>query len=117
VLTSKRRSRPGQVTKSTINKRALELICHSYYHNCIRLVVCKFGEGVQLQLLQLGFWLLVGLSLGYGLDFLLGLWLFLLGALPLEKGALPWLAIVLLLELFCLSRLRCSGVAFVPMVG
>jgi hypothetical protein len=27
-------------------------------------------------------------SLGYGLDFLLGFWLFLLGALPLEKGAL-----------------------------
>jgi hypothetical protein len=67
--------------------------------------------------LQLGFWLLVGLSLSYGLDFLLGLWLFLLGALALEKGALPWLAIVLLLELFCLSRLRCSGVAFVVMVG
>jgi hypothetical protein len=56
-------------------------------------------------------------SLGYGLDFLLGLWLFLLGALALEKGALPWLAIGLLPELFCLSRLRCSGVAFVPMVG
>jgi hypothetical protein len=56
-------------------------------------------------------------SLGYGLDFLLGLWLFLLGALALEKGALPWLAIRLLPELFCLSRLRCSGVAFVPMVG
>ena len=67
--------------------------------------------------LQLGFWLLVGLSLGYGLDFLLGLWLFLLGVLPLEKGVLPWLAIGMLLELFCLLRLRCSGVAFVPMVG
>jgi hypothetical protein len=80
-------------------------------------VVHKFGEGVQLQLLQLGFWLLVGLSLGYGLEFLLGLWLFLLGALALEKGVLPWLAIGLLPELFCLSRLRCSGVAFVPMVG
>ena len=38
--------------------------------------------------MQLGFWLLVGLSLIYGLDFLLGLWLFLLGALPLEKGVL-----------------------------
>ena len=33
------------------------------------------------------FWL--GLSLGYGLDFLLGLWLFLLGALALERGTLP----------------------------
>jgi hypothetical protein len=40
-----------------------------------------------------GILVLVGLSLGYGLDFLLGLWLFLLGALALEKGALPWLAI------------------------
>jgi hypothetical protein len=72
---------------------------------------------VQLQLLQLVFWFLVGLSLGYGLDFLLDLWLFLLGALTLEKGVLPWFAIGLLPELFCLSRLRCSGVAFVPMVG
>jgi hypothetical protein len=105
------------VTKSTINKRALEIICHSYSHNCIRLVVHKFGEGVQLQLLQLGFWLLVGLCLGYGLDFLLGLWLFLLGALALEKDVLSWLAIGLLPKLLCLSRLRCSGVAFVPMVG
>jgi hypothetical protein len=51
-------------------------------------VVRKFGEGVQLQLLQLGFWLLVGLSLGYGLEFLLGFWLFFLGVLPLEKGEL-----------------------------
>jgi hypothetical protein len=105
------------VTKSTINKRALELICHSYSHDCIRLVVRKFGDGVQLQLLQLRFWLLVGLSLGYGLDFLLGLWLFLLGPLALEKGALPWLAIGLVLKIFCLSRLRCSRVAFVLMVG
>jgi hypothetical protein len=40
-----------------------------------------------------GFWILVGLSLGYGLEFLLGLWLFFLGVLPLEKGVLPWLAI------------------------
>jgi hypothetical protein len=72
---------------------------------------------VQLQLLQLVFWFLVGLSLGYGLDFLLGLWLFLLGVLALEKGALPWLAIGLLPELFSLSRLRYLGVAFVPMVG
>jgi hypothetical protein len=80
-------------------------------------VVRKFGEELQLQLLQLAFWFWLGLSLGYGLDFLLGLWLFLLGALALEKGALPWLAIGLLPELFCLSRLRCSGVAFVPMVG
>jgi hypothetical protein len=82
-------------------------------------VVHKFGEELQLQLqlllLVFQFWL--GLSLGYGLDFLLSLWLFLLGALALEKGALPWLAIGLLPKVFYLSRLRCSGVAFVPMVG
>ena len=34
--------------------------------------------------------------LGYGLDFLLGIWLFFLGALALEKGVLLWLAIDLL---------------------
>jgi hypothetical protein len=61
-------------------------------------------------------WLWFVLSLGYGLDFLLGLWLFLLGALALEKGVLPWLAIGLLPELLFLSILRCSGVAFAPMV-
>jgi hypothetical protein len=79
-------------------------------------MVRKFGEELQLQL-QLAFRFWLGLYLGYGLDFLLGLWLFLLGAIALEKGAIPWLAIGFLLELFCLSRLRCSGVAFVPMVG
>jgi hypothetical protein len=49
--------------------------------------VRKFGEKVQLQLLQLTSWLWFGLSLGYGLDFILGFWLFFLGALSLEKGA------------------------------
>jgi hypothetical protein len=52
-----------------------------------------FGEGVHLQLLQLGFWFFIILSLDCGLDFLLGLWLFFLGVLALEKGELPWLAI------------------------
>jgi hypothetical protein len=33
-------------------------------------------------------WLWFVLSLGYGLEFLFGLWLFFLGALSLEKGAL-----------------------------
>jgi hypothetical protein len=80
-------------------------------------VLYKFGEEVQLQLLHLTFQFWLGFSLGYGLEFLLGLWLFFLGALALEKDALPWLTIDLLLELFCLSRLRCLGVAFVPMVG
>jgi hypothetical protein len=42
-------------------------------------------------------------------DFQLGLWLLFLGGLALEKDVLPWLAIVLLLELFFLSRLRCLG--------
>ena len=47
----------------------LEIICHAYSHNCIRLVVHKFGEGMQLQLLQLGFWLLVMVGLSIGLWF------------------------------------------------
>ena len=82
-------------------------------------MVCKFGEELQLQLqlLQLAFQFWLGISLGYGLEFMLGLWLLFIGALPLEKGVLLWLAIVLLLELLCLSRVRCLGVAFVPMVG
>ena len=80
-------------------------------------MVRKLGEEVQFQLLQLEFQFWLGISLGYGLDFLLGLWFFFLGVPALEKGALPWLAIDFLLELFCLSRLMCSGVAFVPMVG
>jgi hypothetical protein len=41
-------------------------------------------------------------SLGYGLDFLFGFWLFLLGAIPLEKGVLPlvgyWSAIGIILS-------------------
>jgi hypothetical protein len=49
-------------------------------------VVRKFGEELQLQMLQLAFRFWLGLSLGYGLEFLV-LWLFLLGALALEKGA------------------------------
>ena len=95
----------------------LELSCHTHNHNYIRPVVHKFGEELQLQLQQRAFWFWLGLSLGYGLDFLLGLWLFLLGVLALEKGVLPWLAIGLLLEFYFFSRLRYSGVAFVPMVG
>jgi hypothetical protein len=49
------------------------------------------------------------LVLGYGLDFLFGLWLLLLGTLALERGTLPWLTIGLLPELFCLSRLKVLG--------
>jgi hypothetical protein len=82
-------------------------------------VVRKFGEELQLQLklLQLEFHFLLGLSLGNGFEFLLGLWLFFLGALALEKGALPWLPTGLLLKLFCLSRLRCSGMALCLWLG
>ena len=99
-------------------QQALELIWHWVTHNCIRLVVRKFGEGVQLQLLQLKFWILVGIGilvmdwtfcLVFGYSFLV--------RYPWRKVHYPWLAIGLLLELFCLSRLRCSRVAFVPMVG
>jgi hypothetical protein len=96
MLTSKRRSWSEQVTKSTINKRVLELICHSHSHNYIRLVVRKFGEGVHLKLLQLGFWLLVmvGLSIWLWLEFLLGYGLDSLpGMLALERDTPYWLAI------------------------
>jgi hypothetical protein len=49
--------------------------------------VHKFGEELQLQLLQLAnFWFYLGLSLGYGLDFLLGM-------LALERGILTCLDI------------------------
>ena len=62
-------------------------------------------------------WLWFGLSLGYGLDFLLVFWLFLLGALPLEKGALPlvgyWSATGIILSV----KVKVLEVAFVPMVG
>jgi hypothetical protein len=96
----------------------IELICHSHSHNCIRTSGAQVWRGTAAAVAATGIldfgwtW-----SLGYGLDFLLGFWLFLLGALPLEKGVLPWLVIGLLSKLFCLSRLRCSEVAFVPMVG
>jgi hypothetical protein len=63
------------------------------------------------------FWFCLVISLGYGLEFLVSILLFLLGALSLEKGVLPWLAIGFLLKLFFLSRLRCLGVAFVPIGG
>jgi hypothetical protein len=82
-----KRSRSSQVSWNTINKRALELICHSHSHNCIRPVMHKFKEDLQLPLLQLEFSVLAWtISLGYGLDFLLG-------KLALERGTPPWLAI------------------------
>ena len=109
------------MTKRTINKRVLELICHSHSHNCIRLVVHKFGEGVQLQLLQLVFWLLVGLFLGHGLEFLLGLWLFLLGALALEKEryVISWLYVVsgIASRIILSVKFMVLEGGYVPMVG
>jgi hypothetical protein len=47
--------------------------------------VRKFEEEL-LQLVDLRFWL--GIYLSYGLEFLLSLWLFLIGALALERCAL-----------------------------
>jgi hypothetical protein len=109
------------MTKNTINKRALELIFHSHSHISHRLVVHNFWRGsaaatTPTRILAIGygwnFYLVMvwNFCLGYGLDSLLGM-------LALEKDALPWLAIVLLPELFYMSRLRCSWVDFVPMVG
>jgi hypothetical protein len=65
----------------------------------------------------LGFWILVGLSLGYGLEFMLGFWLFLFGVLPFEKGAIAlvgyWSATRIILSV----KVKVLGVAFVLMVG
>jgi hypothetical protein len=64
--------------------------------------------GGELQLLAVVTW-----SLVYGLDFLLG-------ALALERGTLPWLAIgssVCFQNYSSLSRLRCSGVALCLWLG
>jgi hypothetical protein len=48
--------------------------------------------------------------LGYGLDYLLA-------TLALERDTLSGLAIGLLLELFCLSRLKVLRGGFMPIVG
>jgi hypothetical protein len=67
----------------------LELICHSHFHNYIRTSGAQVWRGsatstVATGILDFGWtW-----SLGYGLDFPISFWLFLLGALPLEKCAL-----------------------------
>jgi hypothetical protein len=91
------------VTKRTINKRALELICHSHSHNCIKTSGAQVWRGSATAATAIGI-----LVFGYGLDSLLGV-------LALERCMLPWLAIGykgLLLELFYMPRLRCSGVGF-----
>jgi hypothetical protein len=77
VLTTKRRSWPGQVTKSTINKRALELICQSHSHNCIKTSSAQVWRGSAAAATTTGI-----LVFGYGLDSLLG-------ALALERCMLP----------------------------
>jgi hypothetical protein len=71
-------------------------------------------RGVVVVVAAIGkFWFWLGLSFGYGLEFLLGRWLFLLGALALERGMLPRLAISpkVFIQNYSLSMLRCSGVA------
>jgi hypothetical protein len=44
----------------------LNLICHLTSHDCVRPVVCKFGEELQLENFSFGLEFLFG----YGLDFL-----------------------------------------------
>ena len=58
-------------------------------HNCIRTSGAQVWRGSAVAAAATGILVLVGLSLGYGLDFLLSFWLFLLGVLPLEKYVLP----------------------------
>jgi hypothetical protein len=57
------------MTKSTINKRALELICHSHSHNSHKLVVQKFWRGSATTTTATGIF-----SFGYFLDSLPWLW-------------------------------------------
>jgi hypothetical protein len=77
------------VKKSTINKRALELICHSHSHNCIKTSGAQVWRGSAVVATATRI-----LVFGYGLDFLIWLWLGIsFGMLPLERDTLPWLAI------------------------
>jgi hypothetical protein len=55
--------------KRTINKRALEPICHSHFHNSHRLVVRKFWRGSATATTATGIF-----SFGYGLEFMPWLW-------------------------------------------
>jgi hypothetical protein len=57
------------VTKSTINKRALELICHSHSHNCIKTSGAQVWRGSAVAATTTRI-----LVFGYGLDFLIWLW-------------------------------------------
>jgi hypothetical protein len=80
-------------------------------------VVRKFGEELQQQLLQLAFRFWLGISLGYGLDFLLGLWLFLLGALALEKRCTTLVGYWIASGIILFVKVKVLEVAIVPMVG
>jgi hypothetical protein len=71
-------------------------LTHSQLHKTSGVQIWR-GSAVATEILAFGWtW-----SLGYGLDFLLGFWLYLLGALPLEKGALAlvgyWSAVRIIL--------------------
>jgi hypothetical protein len=64
----------------------LELICHTHSHNCIRTSGVHDWRRAAVAAVVTWSLVMVGISLGYGLDFLLG-------TLALERGMLPWLAI------------------------
>jgi hypothetical protein len=57
------------VTKSTINKRALEFIFHSHSHNCIKTSSVQVWRGSAATTTATGI-----LVFGYGLDFVPWLW-------------------------------------------
>jgi hypothetical protein len=68
------------MTKITINKSALEIICHSHSHSSHRLVVRNFwrGSAAATTTTQIFYF-------GYGLDYVLV-------TLALERDTLSWLA-------------------------
>jgi hypothetical protein len=86
----------------------LELIFHSHSHNCIRTSGAQVWRGSAVATVTIGILVMVW-------TFYLVYWLFFLGALPLEKGAIAlvgyWSAS------YFSVKVKVLGVAFVPMVG
>jgi hypothetical protein len=96
-----------------MNKRALEIICHTHSHNCIR--TSGAHDWRRNAAAAIMTWSLVMVGLSAWLWFGLFAWYASFG----ERYAtlVDYWFWGLLPELFYLSRLRCSRVVFVPMVG
>ena len=106
------RSRPRQLKKNSINTGSqISFGTHSsQLQKCKKCALQKLSKCASLEsscsYCNLYSWFRLGLSIGYGLDFLLCV-------LALERGTLHWLATRprVCFQNHSLSRLRCSGVA------